>query len=83
MNLLSNDISRIKETNCSLSNCTGNGYCNEKSFSCICNPDFFSPDCSVSDENEIRIYVELKKNLYNKLQELINKQTSTAVQDQI
>lgn len=83
MNLLSNDISRIKESNCTKTNCSGNGSCDEKEFTCKCNPDFFAPDCSVSDENEFRKYVELKKNLYNKLQELLNKQTSTAVQDQI
>lgn len=62
------EISSIIEPNCTKSNCSGNGYCNKIEKQCICNLGFFSSDCSLQ-ESEFKTYSNLKKILYNKLQE--------------
>lgn len=47
LNILSNEISRLKESNCTKSNCSGNGKCNPQDYECTCNSGYFSSDCSL------------------------------------
>lgn len=88
INSLGLEISGIVDLNCENTNCSNKGKCSllegsEEIKQCVCNEGYYLYDCSLNSKEEYSKYLSLKKDIYNKLQEIHDEITQKTMKFQL